>query len=153
MKTVSRLSIAPVKGMALVHPDEFSLERFGVAANRRFFVVDEDGRRYGQIRNGTLVRIEPDYDETSGALTLRFPDGTVVDGVPQLRRGARHRLLRPTGPRARRRRRVVGGDLRRSSAGRSGSYAATSRAPASTAGIGTVTMLSDASLDALGATG
>ena len=84
MKTVSRLSIAPVKGMALVHADEISLEPFGVAANRRFFVVDEDGRRYGQIRNGTLVRIEPSYDETSGALSLRFPDGSVVDGVPEL---------------------------------------------------------------------
>ena len=43
------------------------LEPFGVAANRRFFVVDEGGRRYGQIRNGTLVQIEPEYDETSGA--------------------------------------------------------------------------------------
>jgi len=83
VKTVSRLSIAPVKGMGLVHPDEVSIERFGVSANRRFFVVDEDGRRYGQIRNGTLVRIRPEYDEASGALTLRFPDGTVVDGVPR----------------------------------------------------------------------
>ena len=27
MKTVSQLSVAPVKGMALVHPDEISLER------------------------------------------------------------------------------------------------------------------------------
>ena len=75
MKTVSRLSIAPVKGMALVHPDEIALERFGVAANRRFHVVDADGRRYGQIRNGTLVRVQPDYDESSGRLALRFPDG------------------------------------------------------------------------------
>jgi uncharacterized protein YcbX len=83
VKTVSRLSIAPVKGMGLVHPDEIALERFGVSANRRFYVVDEDGRRYGQIRDGTLVRIRPEYDEASGALTLRFPDGTVVGGVPE----------------------------------------------------------------------
>lgn len=84
MKTVSRLSIAPVKGMGLVHPDEIVLERFGVSANRRFFVVDADGRRYGQIRNGTLVRIRPEHDEASGRLTLRFPDGSIVDGVPAL---------------------------------------------------------------------
>ena len=63
-------AVAPVKGMALVHPEEISLEPFGVAANRRFFVVDECARRYGQIRNGTLVRIEPSYDEASGALSL-----------------------------------------------------------------------------------
>jgi uncharacterized protein YcbX len=84
VKTVSRLSIAPVKGMALVHPDEVALERFGVAANRRFHVTDADGRRYGQIRNGKLVRIQPEYDEASGRLALRFPDGHVVDGVPEL---------------------------------------------------------------------
>ena len=84
MKTVSRLSIAPVKGMALVHPEAIELERFGVAANRRFFVVDADGRRYGLIRNGTLVRIRPEYDEASGRLTLLFPDGAVADGVPEL---------------------------------------------------------------------
>jgi len=84
VKTVSRLSIAPVKGMALVHPDEIALEPFGVAANRRFFLVDGDGRLYNQIRNGALVRIRPDYDEASGRLALRFPDDTVVDGVPEL---------------------------------------------------------------------
>ena len=84
MKTVSRLSIAPVKGMGLVYPEEVALESFGVAANRRFFVVDADGRRYGQIRDGTLVRIRPAYDEASGRLTLRFPDGRVADGVPEL---------------------------------------------------------------------
>src|SRR5262245_44349151 len=70
--------------MALVHPEELALERFGVAANRRFHVVDADGRRYGQIRNGTLVRIEPEYDEASGRLVLRFPDGHIVDGLPEL---------------------------------------------------------------------
>ena len=45
MKTVSRLSIAPVKGMALVHPEEIDLERNGVADNRRFYLVDDLGDR------------------------------------------------------------------------------------------------------------
>ncbi len=80
MKTVSRLSIAPVKGMALLHPEGVRLETFGVADNRRFYVVDEGGRRYGQIRDGSLVRIVPDYDSEEARLALRFPDGTVVDG-------------------------------------------------------------------------
>jgi uncharacterized protein YcbX len=80
MRTVSRLSIAPVKGMALVHPQEIELESFGVAENRRFHIVDEDGRRYGQIRNGTLVRIAPTYDGDADLLSLLFPDGEVVAG-------------------------------------------------------------------------
>ena len=80
MRTVSRLSIAPVKGMALLHPQEIRLQPFGVADNRRFHIVDEDGRRYGQIRNGTLVRIVPTYDGDADLLSLLFPDGDVVAG-------------------------------------------------------------------------
>ena len=78
MKTVSRLAIAPVKGMALMHPDEVRLERYGVADNRRFHVIDEGGRRYGQIRDGTLVQIVPEYDAEADRLALGFPDGEVV---------------------------------------------------------------------------
>jgi uncharacterized protein YcbX len=81
VKTVSRISIAPVKGMALLHPDEVRLEGHGVSTNRRFYVIDESGRRYGQLRNGTLVRIVPEYDEATDRLTLRFPDGVVVSGT------------------------------------------------------------------------
>jgi uncharacterized protein YcbX len=84
VKTVSRLSIAPVKGMALLHPEEIRLESFGVASNRRFYLVDAEGRRYGQIRNGTLVRIVPEYDAEAERLVLRFPDGTFVDGRIEL---------------------------------------------------------------------
>ncbi|MHB8643529.1 MAG: MOSC domain-containing protein [Gaiellaceae bacterium] len=78
MKTVSRLSIAPVKGLALLHPTEIALESFGVADNRRFYVIDADGRRYAQLRDGTLVRIVPAWD--GARLALTFPDGSVVDG-------------------------------------------------------------------------
>ena len=77
--TVTRISIAPVKGLALVHPDEVVLEHTGVAANRRFHIVDANGRRYNQIRNGRLVQIKPVYDADSGHLTLTFPDGTIAD--------------------------------------------------------------------------
>jgi MOSC domain-containing protein len=148
VKTVSRLSVAPVKGMALVHPDEVSLEPFGVAANRRFFLVDADGRRYGQIRNGTLVRIEPEYDESCGALALRFPDGTVVEGVPEpgqpivtdfYGRPVRGRVVEGGWSEAISR--FVGRPLRLVRSDEPG--AGVDR------GLGTVTMLSDASLDSL----
>ena len=52
MATVSRINVAPVKALGLVHPDEVLLEETGVRENRRFHLVDEDGRRYNQIRNG-----------------------------------------------------------------------------------------------------
>lgn len=81
MATVTRINIAPVKALGLVHPDEVLLERAGVADNRRFHVVDEGGRRYNQLRNGRLVQIRPEYDDAAGRLTLSFPDGSVADGT------------------------------------------------------------------------
>jgi uncharacterized protein YcbX len=80
MPSVSRINVAPVKALGLVHPDEVMLERTGVPENRRFHIVDGDGRRYNQIRNGQLVRIRPEYDAEQERLTLCFPDGTVADG-------------------------------------------------------------------------
>ena len=80
MPRVSLLSIAPVKGLGLVHPDEVLLERTGVLENRRFHVIDADGRRFNQIREGRLVRIRPEYDAEREWLALRFPDGTSADG-------------------------------------------------------------------------
>jgi uncharacterized protein YcbX len=78
MPSVARISIAPVKGLALVETDEVMLEQTGVAANRRFHLVDANGRRYNQLRNGALVQIRPEYE--GERLALRFPDGTVADG-------------------------------------------------------------------------
>jgi hypothetical protein len=80
MPTVSWLSIAPVKGLALVHPKEIELDRTGVADNRRFYLVDETGRQFGLIRHGKLVQVRPEYDAGRDRLTLRFPDRSIVAG-------------------------------------------------------------------------
>jgi uncharacterized protein len=81
---VSRISISPVKGLALVERDEVLLERTGVRENRRFHIVDADGRRYNQLRNGELVRIAQDYDAHRGRLALHFPDGSVAEDEVRL---------------------------------------------------------------------
>src|SRR3954471_17224771 len=78
MATVARLSISPVKGLALVEVDEVELELTGARANRLFHIVDADGRRYNQLRNGALVQIRPEYD--GRRLALHFPDGTTAEG-------------------------------------------------------------------------
>jgi uncharacterized protein len=84
MAVVTRISIAPVKGLALVHPDTVELDSTGVLENRRFHIVDEAGRRYGQIRNGRLVQIKPEYDPQREWLSLAFPDGAIADGAVEL---------------------------------------------------------------------
>lgn len=82
--SVSRISIAPVKGLGLVHPEEVELGTSGVLENRRFQLVDADGRRYNQIRRGELVRVQPTYDAERETLALRFPDGATVEGGIEL---------------------------------------------------------------------
>lgn len=84
MPSVSWLSIAPVKGLALIQPDEVKLDRTGVTANRRFYLIDGDGRRFGLLRYGRLVQIRPEYDEDLDRLTLRLPDGSTVEGNVKL---------------------------------------------------------------------
>jgi uncharacterized protein len=82
--TVSWISIAPVKGLGLVHPREVMLEEHGVTANRRFYIVDDDGRRYGLLRDGRLWQVGVDYETEPERLSLRFPDGTVAAGSVSL---------------------------------------------------------------------
>ncbi len=78
--SVAWITIAPVKALALVQRDEVELEPFGVRDNRRFHLVDEDGRLVNGKTIGPLVGVVPDYDAASGRLALRFPDGSVVAG-------------------------------------------------------------------------
>jgi uncharacterized protein len=77
--SVAWLHVAPVKGLALVERDEVALGPSGVEENRRFCLVDADGRRYGALRDGRLQAIRPRWDAATGVLALEFPDGTVVE--------------------------------------------------------------------------
>ena len=81
---VTRISIAPVKSLGLVHPDEVELEPHGVRGNRRFWLVDEDGRLFNNKRDGPMVRIRPEWDEETRRLALTFPDGARVEGTVEL---------------------------------------------------------------------
>ena len=76
-----RISIAPVKGLGLVHPDEVEVGAGGVAGDRRFWLVDDDGRLFNCKRWGPIMRVRPEWDEGTRRLALSFPDGSVVDGT------------------------------------------------------------------------
>jgi MOSC domain-containing protein len=81
---VVRLSIAPVKSLGLIHPEEIELELHGVRGNRRLWLVDLDGRLFNNKRNGPMVRIKPEWDEETRRLALTFPDGARVEGIVEL---------------------------------------------------------------------
>jgi uncharacterized protein YcbX len=80
MPTVARLNITPVKSTALHHPSRLRLEAYGAAGNRDFYFVDEDGRLQGGSKFGPYVQITSEHDPQTERLSLRFPDGAVVEG-------------------------------------------------------------------------
>lgn len=80
MPTVARLNVTPVKSTALHHPDHVRLEEYGAVGNRDFYFIDEDGRLQGGSKFGPYVRIVAEHDPAADRMTLRFPDGTVVEG-------------------------------------------------------------------------
>ncbi len=78
---IARISIAPVKALALVHPEEVELTEAGVAGDRRFWLVDGDGRLANGKQFPELMQVRPAWDEAARRLALRFPDGEEVAGV------------------------------------------------------------------------
>jgi uncharacterized protein len=77
---VARIAIAPVKALHVVEKDEIELGRAGVTGDRRFWLVDANGRLVNGKRHPELMRVRPEWDETSRRLALFFPDGSVVEG-------------------------------------------------------------------------
>ena len=78
--SVTSITYAPVKGMALGHTEEVELELTGVRDNRRFHLITDDGRLVNGKVAGTLVQVAATADRDGTTLTLRFPDGSVLDG-------------------------------------------------------------------------
>jgi uncharacterized protein YcbX len=76
--TVTRISVTPVKGLALHHPDAVELTRSGVPGDRTFFLVDAAGHMVSATRLGALVSARAEHDADAGTLALELPDGRVV---------------------------------------------------------------------------
>jgi hypothetical protein len=81
---VARISIAPVKALGLVHPEEVEVGPGGVLGDRRFWLIDGDGRLANNVRFGQLIQVRPAWDEKTRRLRLDFPDGSTVDGAIEL---------------------------------------------------------------------
>lgn len=78
---VARISIAPVKALHVVNPDEVEIGFSGVAGDRRFWLVDADGRLVNDKRCPQLLRVRAEWDEATRRLELGFPDGRRVEGI------------------------------------------------------------------------
>src|SRR5437879_6175782 len=83
---VARICIAPVKALHVVNPDDVELAHAGVVGDRRFWLVDPDGRLVNDKRHPELLRVRVEWDERTRWLALDFPErrieGTVEPGDP-----------------------------------------------------------------------
>ena len=76
--TVSALYQYPVKSCAGWHGDRLSFDRYGFARDRRWLVVDPDGRFLTQRELPAMARIRPRPTNGDGGLVLTAP------GAPEL---------------------------------------------------------------------
>ncbi len=73
---VTALSLTAIKGTRLRSVDSVALETGGARGDRRFFVIDEQGRMVNGKQVGELQRVVATYAQ--GTLTLELPGGAVV---------------------------------------------------------------------------
>lgn len=84
--SIRELSLAPVKGMKLVHPESVMLGPYGVEGDRRFHVCDASTMVSVAAKDPRLGRIEAAWDPQENVLGLRFPSGRVTESVVRLDR-------------------------------------------------------------------
>jgi hypothetical protein len=78
--TVAWIHTAPIKALAIEERERVHLGKLGVAGDRRFCVVDPEGRMINAKRVNALVTVRPSFADEGRSLTLRMPDGSSVSG-------------------------------------------------------------------------
>ena len=81
---VSWIHVAPIKALAIQELQEVELGRLGVENDRRFCIVDPDGRMLNAKRVQPFVAVRPHFDAEMRTLVLDMPDGSKVTGPVRL---------------------------------------------------------------------
>ena len=84
MITVAEINIAPVKSMALAPLSEARLDLGGIQVDRRFYLVNRQGRLLSRRQVGRLAQLAASWDADTEQLRIAFPDGTILEGRPEL---------------------------------------------------------------------
>lgn len=84
MRTVAAIYTAPVKSLSLERPESVTVGYSGIVEDRRFHLVDGQGRLLTQRQVGRLVQVKSQYSAESDILTLQFPDGQRLKGQAEL---------------------------------------------------------------------
>ena len=77
---VREIGVTPYKGTRLHHPAYVELGSHGAIDDRRFFVVDADGRRL-EAGAAALSLLHAEWDRDAHRLSIGFPDNRSVGDV------------------------------------------------------------------------
>ena len=83
---VAWIHVAPIKALAIQELQQVELGLKGVENDRRFCIVDPDGRMLNAKRVQRFVAVRPHFDDSTGRLLLEMPDGSMVEGAIALGR-------------------------------------------------------------------
>ena len=81
---VAWIHVAPIKALAIQELDRVDLGLVGVESDRRFCIVDPDGRMLNAKRVPRFVAVKPRFDGEMRHLVLDMPDGTKAEGSVDL---------------------------------------------------------------------
>lgn len=84
MIAVKELNVAPVKSTALVQPAEVYVTKQGIVEDRRFYIIDAQGKLVTRGKVGELTLLRTDYCPDPERLAIHFPDGLVIQEALEL---------------------------------------------------------------------
>ena len=84
MRSVAAIFTAPVKSLSLEQPASVTVGQSGIAEDRRFFMIDAEGRLLTQRQEGRLATVKARYSADSEVLVLNFPNGDSVEAPTEL---------------------------------------------------------------------
>ena len=80
MRSVAAIFTSPVKSLALSRSESVTVGPSGIVEDRRFHLIDVEGRLVTQRQQGLLTLVQAGYTADSETLSLQFPDGTRAGG-------------------------------------------------------------------------
>lgn len=81
---VAWIHVAPIKALAVQELEHVELGGQGVENDRRFCIVDSEGRMLNAKRVQRFVAVRPRFDDAMSRLILEMPDGARVEGAVDL---------------------------------------------------------------------
>ncbi len=84
MPSIGSIFTSPVKSLALIQAESVTVGNSGIVEDRRFYLMDAEGKLVTQRQQGRLTLVKAGYSAESDELTLQFPGGQHVQGPMKL---------------------------------------------------------------------